>query len=270
MKNIKEGWPEKRSKVSELVAPYWFCRYELVEVNGIIFKGEQIVIPSIMRLDMLERLHYNHMVIEKTKLRTRELIFWPGIEKDISEKVKNCPACLTYHNSQRSEPLLNRELPNIPWTSVDADLFHYQGLSYLLIVDLYSKYPEICSLNRDTTHENVVKHVKSVFSRHGKPQIFYSDNGPQFVNKNFHDFLSTWEIQHITSTPTYPQSNGFVERHIQTIKNLLKKTLFEDKDLYLTLLEYRNTPIAYNIPSPAQLLFGHLPIPEKRLQPQSL
>lgn len=114
--------------------------------------------------------------------------------------------------------------------------------------------------------------VKSIFVRHGKPDILYSDNGPQFVNNAFQSFLEEWQITQKTSSPKYPQSNGFIERHVQTVKKVLKKALYDKRDMYLTLLEYRNTPISKSCPSPAQLLFGrrlkgYLLLKEEMLNP---
>ncbi|KAF5292492.1 hypothetical protein FQR65_LT01636 [Abscondita terminalis] len=85
--------------------------------------------------------------------------------------------------------------------------------------------------------------------------------------------MELWKIDQITSTPRYPQSNGFIERHVQTIKRILKKALHDKKDVYLCLLEYRNTPISVNMPSPAQILFsrrlnGQIPVSEKLLMPK--
>lgn len=53
----------------------------------------------------------------------------------------------------------------------------------------------------------------------------------------------------------------------------MKKALFGNKNTSLTLLEYRNTSVANNIPSPAQLLFdrklkGQSPMSENQLKPQ--
>ncbi|XP_049886444.1 uncharacterized protein LOC126380910 [Pectinophora gossypiella] len=53
----------------------------------------------------------------------------------------------------------------------------------------------------------------------------------------------------------YAQSNGKSERAVQTIKNILKKSLDSGTDFYLDLLSYRNTP-RDNLNSPAQLLMG--------------
>jgi len=81
----------------------------------------------------------------------------------------------------------------------------------LLLVDTYSRYPEVVCLNRNTTHDQVISAVKSIFARHGKPDVLYSDNGLQFVNNAVQRFLEEWEITQRTSSPRYPQSNGFIE-----------------------------------------------------------
>jgi transposase InsO family protein len=111
------------------------------------------------------------------------------------------------------------------------DLFEYNKLPYLLVVDYYSRYIEIAKLS-STTSANVINHIKSIFSRHGIPESVMSDNGPQFSAQIFKDFADSYGFRHITSSPHYPQSNGEAERAVQTVKNLLKKS----KDPYLGLL----------------------------------
>ena len=66
---IKRGWPETKACVSYSTRMYWDVRDELSELNGIILRGERILIPISMRKEMLERIHQGHMGIEKSKGR---------------------------------------------------------------------------------------------------------------------------------------------------------------------------------------------------------
>lgn len=151
------------------------------------------------------------------------------------------------------------ELPERPWQKVGADLFTFKDGTYLLVVDYYSRFVEIAKLT-PTRSEDVVVHLKSIFARHGIPELFFSDNGPQFSSQYFKDFAIAYGFKHTTSSPKFAQSNGEAERHVQTVKRLLTKA----SDPYLALLAYRSTPMA-NGYSPAQLLMGRrlrTPVPQ--------
>ena len=123
---------------------------------------------------------------------------------------------------------------------------------YLLAVDYYSRYIEVAHLSQATANE-VVNHTKSIFARHGIPETVISDNGPQYTSEHYSEFAKSYQFQHITSSPYYPQSNGEAERAVGTIKSLLKKC----KDPYLALLVYRSTPLAIGY-SPAELLMSRI------------
>ena len=74
-------------------------------------------------------------------------------------------------------------------------------------------------------------------SRHGIPEVVHSDNGPEFSSLEFQQFAKQYQIQHVTSSPRLPQSNGLVEHTVQTAEELLKKLYEDNKDPYLAILE---------------------------------
>ena len=90
---VLKGWPEYRSECPEPIIQYWNYRDEISIVDGIVMKGVRIVIPKVLRKEVLEQIHFAHLGIEKCKLRARDSVFWPNINHDISELVSKCEAC---------------------------------------------------------------------------------------------------------------------------------------------------------------------------------
>ena len=80
------------------------------------------------------------------------------------------------------------------------------------------------------------------------------DNGPEFSSSEYKQFAKDWDFDHDTSSPEYPQSNGFIERTIQTVNSTLKKALRNNEDPYLAILALRTTPQRNGMPSPATCL----------------
>ena len=91
-------------------------------------------------------------------------------------------------------------------------------------MDYYSRYIELAKLS-STTSSEVIKHLKSFFSRHGVPQIIVSDNGPQYCATLFKDFANLYGFTHTTSSPLFPQATGAAKRAVRTIKDLFNKMM---------------------------------------------
>ena len=94
-----------------------------------------------------------------------------------------------------------------------------------------------------------------MFSEHGIPNILCSDNGPQYASAQFTDFCISWGITHETSSLHYPQSNGFIEACIKSVKHTLQQVKYSSADPQLALLAFQTTPINNKLPSPAELLY---------------
>lgn len=205
--------------------------------------------------EMLNRLHMCHLGIEKTKTRARDVIFWPTMSRDIKNKIESCDICLTYSKNNVREPLIQHDHPNGPWKKLGIDIFNYKNNNYILAVDYFSKFVEIGKI-KSTNCKAVSQFIKNICSRHGIPLIIHSDNGPPFNSYDFKKFAKEYNFKHTTSSPYHPKSNGQAERTIGTITNIIKKAELAGNDINLCLLEYVNTPIAYNLPSPAQILYS--------------
>ena len=222
--------------------------------DDILFADQRIVVPSLLQPQMLTLLHESHFGIEKTKSRARELLYWPNMCADIERIVSQCELCVKYQNNHPREPLISHDIPNERFLKVAMDIMTFRNQEYLVIVDYFSKYPEMIALANKTASA-IVLQCKNVFARHGIPTEIVSDNMP-FNSHEFLTFTKEWGILLTTSSPTYSQSNGQAERFVQTLKRMLQKATDLGKDPYLALLEYRNTPVTGMKYSPAQILFS--------------
>ncbi len=142
----------------------------------------------------------------------------------------------------------------------------------MLLVDHFSKYWEITQLN-ETTPEAVISELKQQFARHGIPKLFISDNGPQYRCQQFREFTDAWKINHHTSSPHHPSGNGTAEAAVKVAKTLIKKTKQDGTDLWLAVLEHRNTPAADNTGSASQMLMSRrtrslIPVRSDKLEPK--
>ena len=83
-----------------------------------------------------------------------------------------------------------------------------------------------------------------------------SDNGPNYTSNQFQQFAQEYEFTHVTSSPHYPRSNGFIESQVKLVKGVLKKAKLSKTDPYKALMCLRATPIDNKLPSPAELLLA--------------
>ena len=190
---IRLGWPTELKDVPELAKAYHTYHSQIFEHDGLLYKNERVIVPAELRRDVLNKLHYNHFVIDKTKNRAREIVFWPGISRDIELMISKCDTCRRYQRSNMHETLIPSEIPQNSWEKVGVDLFYFNSKTYLILIDYYSKYVEVESLKNETS-ESVIQLMKSFFARFGVPRVVRSDNGPQFNCQQFKEFSENLEF----------------------------------------------------------------------------
>ena len=215
---IKSGWAINRKKCPPALTPYYNNRSELVEDNGLVFFGERLVVPTSLRNEMLHKIHRSHIGIEGCLRRAREVIYWPRMNAEVKDFVSKCSICQTHQPEQCREPLKSYAVPPRPWSVVGEDLFQLGQQQFLVIVDYWSGFFEVQELTK-VTSKSVITASKVQFARHGIPDTLISDNGPQFASAEFAQFTREWQIQHRTSSPHYPQSNGRAENAVKTCKS---------------------------------------------------
>ncbi|CAH8590438.1 unnamed protein product [Schistosoma margrebowiei] len=151
--------------------------------------------------------------------------------------------------------------PKYPWSRIHVDFAGpINGITYLVVVDAFSKWPEIVPVMPPTTTQTI-QLLTEMFSRNGLPDIIVSDNGSQFTSSQFQEFCERLSIKHFRSPPYHPQSNGQAERFVDTFKRALMKSKGEGttvETLQNFLFVYRTTPsdMLTQQKSPAEILMG--------------
>ena len=253
---IITGWPEDIKEVPHPLHPYWQHRETLIIEDGLVLWDEALIIPPAERERVLHQLHQFHQGITTSQLLTHGSFLWPGINKAIKEVVHQCEACTRFHSRNATAPLTPTPTPSHPWQMCATDIFTLEGIDHLVVGDFYSKMVFVWCIPPGQSNANkVFSLLKEVFSEHGIPEVLCSDNGPQYASAQFTNFCMSWGISHKTSSLHYPQSNGFIEACIKSVKRALQWAKYSGADPHLALLALRATPINTKLPSPAELLY---------------
>lgn len=135
---ILKGWPEDKSRVPPQVTPYYSVRDELSIYDGIVFKGERLVVPQALRAEIKNELHASHAGVEGCLRRARESVYWPSMNSELRHWISTCEPCRVFETSHGKETLMSHEVPQRPWEKVVVDLFSLDQKDYLVTVDYYS------------------------------------------------------------------------------------------------------------------------------------
>ena len=217
-----------------------------------LLKGPRLIIPGELQEEYLSCLHEGHLSASKVQENAKQHMYWTGIDADIEDYTKQFQECIK-RSQVAKEPLQPHDIPEGPWRKLGIDYFNFDGNSYVLICDYFSKSPFL--YRAKTSFWSLRDCLIDLFSIEGYPDEIVLDNGPPFQSKEFAKFLSGLGIKHTTSSPGYPRSNGFIERHIQTVKNMLSKSS-NTRSFQEVLADLRTTRIGTGLPSPAEILHG--------------
>ena len=203
---IQQGWPKTIKEVLTEVQKYWTFHEELTIEDGLVLKGMRIIIPNKKREEILKLIHEGHLGLNKCKMRAKETVFWPGINKQLEQLILNYQLCLKYSRSKdKNMPhtALGHKIAPVSWSKVATDIFHYESKSYLLVVDYTSRFPIVREI-KSMSAQHIAEHFRLIFSEYGWPDTLVSDNGPCYVAEMFTTLMKEYAVNYITSSPITP------------------------------------------------------------------
>ena len=170
-----------RTIYQNLLIFIWPFPDEITCFDGLLFKGQKVIVTASLWKEMLNCIHSSHLGIVK------------------------CPICAVNSKRKPKETLMEAETSSRPWSIISAALNGFQGYSYLLCVDHFSKWPEFSKFENQTSG-NTILHLTCTCSRYGIPDKFINntDNGPQFSSEAFRQFSRDYGFVHTTTSPHFP------------------------------------------------------------------
>ncbi|XP_054280194.1 uncharacterized protein K02A2.6-like [Macrosteles quadrilineatus] len=243
------GWPSYNNNPQ--LKPYFSRSTELSVEQDCLLWGRRVVIPAPHRKEVLALLHKEHPGESRMKNLARSYVWWPNMDNDLEEMVKNCFICQSTRNSLQLAPLQQWSWPKHCWQRIHIDFASFHNKEFLIIIDSFSKWMEVFYMTSITSAKTIEK-LRTCFSAYGLPSTLVSDGGPQLNSKEFDDFLKANAILHVVTPPYHPASNGLAERAVQTTKkSFIRQLLHDEKSgepralqhrIDSFLFAYRNTP----------------------------
>jgi hypothetical protein len=253
------GWPSHCQ--DDALQPYWNYRHEFSLDDGCLLWGRRVVIPPALQERMLNELHECHPGMTRMKALARSVVWWPGLDQDIEEIVRACNACVNSQSAPKAVPLMLWPWATNPWQRIHVDFAEEGGETFFIVVDSFSKWLEVVPM-KSTTAADTIDVLRTLFASYGLPIEIVSDNGPQFIAKEFKNFLKNNAVKHTLCPPYHPASNGLAERNVQTFKKMFKKSVTSQTLSHRiadVLFHFRNTPHTTTGQTPAMLFLKRAP-----------
>ena len=253
---LRSGWPSEKLAVS--FQPFVRRRDELSVEEGCVLWGHRVVVPEKGWSRVLDVLHEVHPGIGRMKSFSRGYVWWPGIDEQIENCVKECNECQLSRKSPPPVPMHPWSWPDRPWSRIHVDYAGpFEGKMFLLIMDVHSKWLEV-HMTDSSTSTATIELLRKTFACLGLPDVVVSDNATTFTSNEFGEFLKQNGVRHVRTPPYHPASNGLVERAVQTFKDGMKRLTNGSLNTRLQrfLFKYRITPHSTTGTSPAELMFG--------------
>ena len=238
----------------------------------------QLVVPLALRDQVLNNIHNSawggHSGVRRTLAQVRHHSWWPTVEADVAYWVEHCWSCQSGKRTGKLNrwPQVPRDMPPCAFDTLGIDIFgplpvSAGGFKYVLVIqDMFSRWVEIFALSDATFTAHGVAEIliDQWCTRHGVPRRLLSDRGAQFMGALALEVYNQMGIRKLFTTAYHPQTNGMVERFMQTLAQMLAMVVnsaHSDWDLWLphVAFAYNSSEHAATGVTPFMLATGREP-----------
>lgn len=249
--------------------------FKIGEIDILIDNKNRIIIPDQISHEFLYKLHEKliHPGTRQFTNTIRKYFFVKNITRIALRINRSCNVCNLNKKLKSNYGIISGGLESgQPHDIVSSDIFgplktrHFQfskdnDYFYILtITELFSRYTE-CFIINDIRASTITEIIKKWINKFGPPKKFLTDQGRQYISREFNEMLNKYNTFHILTSPHNPMCNGISERINQTLAEVCrisrgtnKKTLLNNIHTRLNFLENRNTAM-----TPHEIIFKNNP-----------
>ena len=262
-------------------AAYVKAKEQLLIKNGLLYRNTwqgladeivfQFIVPQRHRSAILDGCHREvaHQGQRHSTTLMQECFWWPGMTRDLRNRIKKCGRCRKYEAAPPIAPMKPLtcsgpgELLHVDFTSIEETVPLKEEpviRNVLVLQDHFSKYV-VAYVVKDQTAHTAAETLRNGYFGFGVPAYLISDQGKAFTGHIITHLCDLYGVQKLRTSPYHAQTNGQVERMNQMIIHMIGK-LEEDKKacwsehLPELLLAYNATCSTVTGYSPYYLLFG--------------
>lgn len=229
-------------------------------------------VPQSLTEEVLKSAHNpplsSHPGIGKTLEKLKRQFFWPKMAPDVRKFVLNCEVC---KESKPPNCVLRPQMGEQirverPWQRLYTDLLgpyprsKAGNTTLLIVLDQFSKFVLLKPLRKASANEITRFLENDVFHMFGVPESIWSDNGPQFISKEFKGLVTKYGVKHIRTATHAPQSNAS-ERVNRSILAAIRSYISQDQQTWDVEISAIGSALRNNVHdstgySPHYLVFG--------------
>jgi len=188
LRNVIENGQTWIPKEDEQLSKYSKILPEITTTgNGILLKGDQIILPESLHQDAIDLAHRgSHPGQTGIEQRLQYHFFFHGMNDKVQRYVAKCLPCQSFSEKKTLEPVQAHKVPSKCWDQVAVDLFGPMPSSHHVVViqDMASRYPA-AKLVSSIKAEKVLLALRDIHNNYGNPEQQLSDNGPPLIPEQY-------------------------------------------------------------------------------------